>query len=212
MKKDLRESRVQSTLQLVKALKGRPLRAFVSASAAGFYGRDPEFKVNEESGPGSDFLARICVDWDAATAALQGAGVRVAAVRTGIALSPRGGALKEMLPLFRMGLGGTLGDPKPWINWIHLDDLVTVFLRALDDETLQGPINGVAPNPVRNGDFSRAVAKALGRPHALRYPTALLRLGIGEAADFMAGGARVRTRYPTPMRFNSLDEALKDLL
>ncbi|MBN2799578.1 MAG: TIGR01777 family oxidoreductase [Deltaproteobacteria bacterium] len=212
VKADLRASRVRSTEQLVGALGEHRPRVFVSASAAGYYGTDPGLTADERTAPADDFLAGICVDWEAASAPLRAQGVRVAPVRIGIALSKRGGALKELLPLFRFGMGGVFGDPAPWLNWIHLDDLVSVFLRALDDETLDGPINGVSQAPVRNADFDRAVAAAMGRHALLRYPTPLLRLGLGEAANYLSGGARVISRYDQPLRFPELGAALADVL
>ena len=192
-KRSMAESRTAGTRLLVEALRaaGRRPDAFVTASAVGIYGLDPEVTAAEAAPPADDLLARICVDWERQARALEADGVRTAQLRLGVVLSPAGGALKAVLPPFLLGLGGVLGDPRPWINWIHLEDAAQVCLMALYHDGVSGPLNVVAPNPVRNEAYSRSLARVLGRPACFRYPTGLLRLAIGEAAEYAAGGARV---------------------
>jgi uncharacterized protein (TIGR01777 family) len=147
--------------------------------------------VTESSPAGGDLLADICTAWEAEARAVERAGVRSVQVRTGVVLSPASGALKEMLPLFRLGLGGVLGRPTPWMNWIHLEDVARIFVMALDDGELSGPLNAVAPHPVINRTLANTLGHVLRRPSLMRYPEALLRVGIGEAARYAAGGPRV---------------------
>jgi hypothetical protein len=192
-KDEMERSRVQSTRQLVEAMRHASPRpaCLVCASAVGIYGLDTEREVDEQAAPADDLLARICRAWEAEALAAEDLGVRTALMRTGIVLDARSGALKKMLPLFRVGLGGVLGTPKPWMNWIHLEDVARLYVMALLNPEARGPINAVAPHPVRNEAWACILAKVLRRPCALRYPRGLMRLAIGEAAEFASGGARV---------------------
>ena len=217
-KQEMERSRVESTRQLVEAMgqaRQRP-SCFVSASAVGIYGLDPELEADEQTPPAEDMLARLCGAWEAEALQAEALGIRTALVRTGIVLSTESGALKEMLPLFRLGLGGVLGERRPWVSWVHLEDAARLYLMALLHPQARGPINAVAPNPVRNELLAQTVAKVLRRPCALRYPTALMRLGIGEAADFASGGPRVHCRRAEALgyefRFPELEPAIRNLL
>lgn len=184
-KRRIRDSRWVGTKVLCEALAecAAPPKVLVSASAIGYYG-DRGDAVTDESAPaGSGFLADVCVGWEAATAPAAAAGVRVVLLRTGIVLSPDGGVLAKMLPPFKLGLGGVAGDPNVYMSWIALDDLVGAIVHAVNTPTLEGPVNGVAPNPVTNREFTNALAQALHRPAFLNVPPAVLRLALGEMAD-----------------------------
>lgn len=157
-------------------------RVLVSASAIGYYGERGDEVLTEASTPGAGFLPEVCVTWEAATAAARDAGVRVALVRTGLVLSTAGGVLQRMLPPFRLGAGGRLGDGKQWMSWISSDDMVGVYRHALERD-LSGPLNAVAPGAVRNSDFTAALGAALHRPALLAVPKTALRLAFGQMAD-----------------------------
>ena len=183
----LRDSRVDGTTLLAEAiadLDDGP-RVLVNASAIGFYGDRGDEVLTEASPPGDDFLARLCVDWEAATAPATEAGARVVLIRTGIVLARHGGALAKQIPLFKAALGGRAGDGTQWLSWITLDDEVAVILRALTDDALAGPVNATAPNPVTNQAFTGALARALHRPAVIRVPRFVrkLPLGLGSLLD-----------------------------
>jgi len=217
-KRQMEHSRTHGTRQLAEAVleAERGPRVFVSASAVGIYGTDPDRVVDEGAAPGDDLLARICVRWEAETERLRPSGVRVVLLRVGIVLSTESGALAEMLPLFRAGLGGVLGRPDPWVNWIHLRDTAALFEWALVDEQVRGVFNAVAPDPVTNEVFTRTLARVLRRPAWMRYPIALIRAVIGEAGEYASGGARVSAGRVLgagfEFEFAELEEALRDEL
>jgi uncharacterized protein len=178
----IRESRIEPTRRLAE-LAGRTggVRAFVSASAIGYYGFDRgDALLCEESVRGDGFLADVVADWEAATAPAAEAGLRVALVRTGIVQAANGGTLRLMRPLFSAGLGGRLGTGRQWLSWIGLDDLIDVYYRAIYDERLTGPVNAVAPKPVRNVDYTKALAHVLHRPALLPVPSLGPRILLGE--------------------------------
>ncbi|MCZ4556197.1 TIGR01777 family oxidoreductase [Rhodococcus maanshanensis] len=179
----IRDSRVGPT-RLLAELAGRTdggPRTFVSASAIGYYGFDRgEELLSEDSSRGDGFLADVVADWEAATGPAEEAGLRVVRVRTGVVQSARGGTLALLHPLFAAGLGGRIGDGSQWLSWIGLDDLVDVYHRALFDESLRGPVNAVAPAPVRNLDYTRTLARVLHRPAVLPVPSLGPRLLLGE--------------------------------
>lgn len=188
------ESRVVGTGLLARALAGlsRKPGVLLSASAIGFYGDCGERPVTEEEPPGTDFLASVCVAWEKAAQPARDAGIRVVHPRFGIVLHPSGGALAKMLPVFRLGLGGPLGDGRQRMSWISLDDAVGALLHALDHPTLTGPLNLTSPDAVSNAELSRALGKALHRPAFMRVPGFALRAALGEMADVaLLGGARV---------------------
>jgi uncharacterized protein (TIGR01777 family) len=183
-KLEIETSRVQSTRVLAKILAGlkRPPKSLLVASATGFYGdRDDEF-LDEESSAGRGFLPEICAKWEAASEPASAAGIRVVHLRLGVVLG-RDGALKKMLPIFRLGLGGQLGSGQQWMSWISLEDAVRAILFAMKSETLRGPVNVVAPNPVTNAEFTRALGRALHRPAVMPVPAPALKLMFGEMAD-----------------------------
>ena len=184
----LQESRVGSTATLARALaaRGKPARpcVLVSASAVGWYGDRGDEPLEETSGPGRGFLAELARAWEAAAAPARDAGVRVAHPRTGLVLSARGGVLAKLLPPFRLGAGGPLGDGRAWWSWIALSDWLAAIAFALESPALAGAFNAVAPAPIRQADFARVLGRALQRPAFLPMPAVALRAILGrERAD-----------------------------
>jgi uncharacterized protein (TIGR01777 family) len=217
-KREMEDSRVLGTRQLVDAIieSDRKPGSFVSASAIGFYGTDPNTVVDEEAPPADDLLARICVNWESEARRLDEHGVRSVQARIGIALSTESGALKELLLLFRLGLGGTMGHPHHYMNWIHIEDVARILVMALFNGEMHGPYNIAAPQPARNADFAEAIAGVLGRPALMKFPVPALKIIIGEAAEYASGGGRalVDRIESTGYRFffDQLEPALRNLL
>lgn len=215
----IRDSRVKGTSLLCDALAGcsRPPGVLICASATGYYGDRGEELLTEDSPPGSGFLAEVCREWEGACAPAVRKGIRVVHLRTGVVLSAEGGALAKMLPLFRAGLGGVLGNGRQYMSWVALEDLAGIVLHALAREELRGPVNAVAPRPVTNREFTRALAGRLSRPAFLPVPAFALRLALGEMADaLLLSGARVVSRRleETGYRFlhPEIGEALEAVL
>jgi uncharacterized protein (TIGR01777 family) len=190
-KRRIMESRVDSTAWLVRAMERtehKP-RVFVAGSAIGYYGSSLEAKRVDESAPaGSDFLALVCVAWEAAAARAEALGVRVVRARTGIVLSEQGGALESILRPFKMFVGGPIGSGTQGFSWIHLEDEVSALVRCIDDEALRGPVNLCAPNPTSNAELSRIVGEVLHRPAILKAPAFALKVLFGEGAEPLLGG------------------------
>jgi uncharacterized protein (TIGR01777 family) len=219
VKARIRESRVRGTRLLAETLArlNRPPRVLLCASAIGYYGDRGDEVLGEESPAGQGFLAEVCRAWEAAAQAAEKNEIRVACLRFGVVLSPAGGALSRMLPPFRMGLGGRLGSGRQFMSWIAIDDVVGAILHALENESIRGPVNVVAPNPERNGDLTRVLGRAVGRPTPFPVPGAVLRLLLGEMADaLLLASARVRPErlLATDFVFRTprLPEALAHLL
>lgn len=186
-KETIRRSRIEGTTTLARGLAAlgaaeRP-RVLVSASATGWYGDTGEREAREGDAAGGGFLAGVCAAWEEATRPAEAAGVRVVKLRTGVVLTAAGGALAKMLPAFRVGAGGRLGGGRQWMSWITLEDLVEVIGRALRDDRLAGPVNAVAPETVRNAEFTAVLGRVLGRPAVLPVPAMVLRLAFGQMAD-----------------------------
>ncbi len=217
VKQRIRDSRVNGTRNLVQALgKLRQCPStLVCASAIGYYGSRGDETLTESSGPGSDFLSDVCVAWEKEAAAAENLGMRVVSMRTGIVLDPRGGALGRMVRPFRIGLGGKLGNGRSWMSWIHAQDEVGLFQYALD-HPLRGPVNAVAPNPVTNADFTRALAGALKKPAIFPVPGFALSLVFGEMAGVLLASDRVLPQAAQAagyeFRFPLLGAALSDVL
>ncbi|MEX1024859.1 MAG: TIGR01777 family oxidoreductase [Planctomycetota bacterium] len=194
-KRKIKDSRVDGTRALSEALAkctDKP-RVLVSASAVGWYGNRGDERVTELSEPGQGFLPEVCRAWEAATGAAEATGIRVVYMRTGVVLSPAGGALKKMLLPFKLGGGGVIGDGKQWMSWIALDDLVGAYHFALTNERLAGPVNAVAPSAVRNYEFTKTLGKVLKRPTIVPLPAFAARAAFGEMADdLLLGGQHVR--------------------
>jgi uncharacterized protein len=197
-KQAIRDSRTLGTQNLIAGLAQveqsegaqRP-RTLVSSSAIGYYGARGEEPLDEEAPPGRDFLAEVCVAWEAAAAASVELGMRAVQVRTGVVLDRAGGALAKMLPPFRLGVGGPVAGGHQYMSWIHAQDVVGMMLAALEDERWSGPINATAPEPVTNRKLSKALGAALGRPALLPVPGLALRAMYGEMAEIVTSGARV---------------------
>ena len=184
-KRKIRESRTKGTKLLADALANlhRPPKTLISASAIGYYGNRGDEVLTEASAPGNDFLAGVCVEWENATEHATTMGIRVVNTRFGIILDREGGALAKMLTPFRMGIGGRIGDGKQWMSWILLADVVGALQLALKDETVSGPVNFVAPNPVTNAEFTTTLGRVLSRPTFFPIPEFGARLAFGEMAD-----------------------------
>ncbi len=214
-KERIRDSRVRGTRLLCESLARlrQPPRVLVSASAIGFYGNRGDEEMTEASAGGSGFLPEVCKEWEAATEPATAAGVRVAHLRFGVILSPRGGALAKMLTPFRLGAGGRTGDGRQWLSWIALDDAVGAIYHALDTPGLSGPVNAVAPRPVTNGDFTRTLGKVLGRPALMPLPAFLARLAFGELAnELLLASTRVVPRALLDSGYRFLFSDLEDAL
>jgi uncharacterized protein (TIGR01777 family) len=219
-KERIRTSRESGTANLVAGLRSADPRppVLVSASAVGYYGPHGDEEVDELDGPGSDFLAGVCVAWERAALAARELGMRVAIVRTGIVLDPDGGALAKMLPPFKAGVGGPVAGGRQWMPWIHVDDLVGMYQAALDDgdPTWDGAFNATAPFPATNRDFSKALGRALHRPAVAPVPALALRALYGEMAQIVTTGQRALPVRPLTRGFvfahPKLDEALRSAL
>ena len=219
VKRRIRESRVMGTRSLAAALAakdaGRP-RILVSASAVGLYGDRGDEVLTESSSPGQGFLCDVCSEWEREALAARQSGVRVALIRIGLVLGPNGGALEKMVTPFRLGVGGRLGSGRQWMPWIHLDDLCAMFEFALTQPHVDGPLNGTAPNPATNADFTRALAHALHRPAILPVPRFAIDLLYGEMAQILFASQRAMPRAAQAagfkFRFEDLAQALQAVL
>ena len=216
VKQKIRDSRVAGTRNLVGAMAklDRKPQVLVCASAVGYYGSRGDETLDESSPPGNDFLAELCQAWEKEALAAEALGVRVAMIRTGIVLDARGGALAKMLPPFKLGLGGPIAGGKHWMSWIHIHDLVSMYQFALT-QPVRGALNGTAPSPERNADFSKALGAALHRPTFLPTPKFALGAMLGEMADVVLASQRVLPKAAEAagfrFRFPQLQPALVDL-
>ena len=207
VKAKIRSSRVDAASAFIDALAAMPRvpRSYVSASAIGYYGTSESATFVESSPPGNDFLAEVCVAWEATADRAAAAGMQVAKLRTGLVLGSDGGALAKLLPLYRAGLGGPIATGSQWYSWIHIDDQVGIYLAAIDGAA--GVLNATAPEPVTNRDFTRALGEAVRRPTLLPTPGFAIGLALGEGAMVVTRGQRVlpertlatgyRFRYPS---------------
>jgi uncharacterized protein len=215
----IRESRTKPTRALCEALGrlSRPPKVLVCASAIGYYGNRGEEILREGSAPGSGYLPDVCLEWEGATAPAVQKGIRVVNLRFGVVLSPAGGALAKMLPPFRMGVGGKVGDGKQYMSWIALDDAIGAIHHAVMNDGLSGGVNAVSPNPVTNLEFTKTLGRVLSRPTFFPVPAAAARIAFGEMADaLLLASARViparllETGYQ--FRYPELEGALRHLL
>ena len=215
-KEILRSSRMDGTAKLAALVAASKPACFISASAVGYYGPSETARFHEGSPQGQDFLADICGEWEASTDAAAKAGVRTAIVRTGVVLGLGGGALSKMLPPFRLGLGGPLGNGRQWVSWVHIDDLVSLFLFLLENPQASGAFNGTAPQPVSMKEFAKALGRALHRPAIFPVPAPILRLALGEVADILLTGQHVEARRVREsgfqFQFKDIDSALTDIV
>ena len=215
-KEAIRGSRVDGTSRIAETLASltRPPESLIAASAIGYYGDRGEEELDESSAPGTGFLAQTCVDWEAASDPAERAGLRVVRLRIGIVLAAAGGALRRMLPPFRLGIGGPLGSGRQFTSWIALVDLVGVIHAAIHDPSLRGAVNAVAPEPVRNARLSRALARVLRRPCVFFVPAVAIRLRFGEMGQaLLLASTRVRPRRLEQtvfhFRYADLESALR---
>jgi uncharacterized protein (TIGR01777 family) len=193
VKERIYTSRVEGTRQLVSAigeLRHKPA-VLVTASAVGYYGNRGDEVLTENSSPGADFLAKLCVDWEHEATRAREFGLRVVRIRIGIVLGRDGGALKQMLTPFRLGIGGRLGSGRQWMPWIHIDDLLRLFMFAASNSSIKGALNGSSPEPVTNAEFTRSLAHALHRPAIFPVPKFALKIAFGELANYMFASLRV---------------------
>jgi len=215
-KEILINSRKDSTMKLAALVAARKPSCFISSSAVGYYGPSETMRFNEDSPRGQDFLADLCGEWEAATEVAAMAGVRTAIVRTGVVLGMGGGALAKMLPPFKLGLGGPLGNGRQWVSWIHIDDLVSLFLFMLENPQASGAFNGTAPQPVSMKEFAKALGRALHRPAIFPVPAPMLRLALGEVADILLTGQHVEARRAREtgfqFQFRDIESALTDIV
>jgi uncharacterized protein (TIGR01777 family) len=218
-KQRIRDSRERATKNLVDALSAAdPMpRALVSQSAVGYYGDRGDAIVDESTPPGTTFDAGVCVAWETAARGAEEIGMRVAIVRTGLVLDPENGLLKQLLPPFRLGLGGPLAGGRQYMPWIHVDDWLRLVLWVLDGEDRTGVYNGTAPNPVTNAELSKALGRALGRPAIMRVPKLAIKARFGgELGEVLTGGQRAVPRRALDGGFEfahaEVEPALRSLL
>jgi uncharacterized protein (TIGR01777 family) len=218
-KAKIRDSRVVGTRNLAQALakaKSKP-QVFVCSSAIGYYGDRGDEVLREDSTGGAGFLAEVCRDWEAATKPAIDAGIRAAQIRTGVVLSPKGGALGKMLTPFKLGLGGDLGSGRQWMSWIDVQDMVGAIHHVLKMDLLQGPVNMVAPRPVTNAEFTRTLASVLSRPAMFPVPAFVVKAAFGEMGESVLLGSQrveparlVASGYP--FRYSELRGSLENAL
>jgi uncharacterized protein (TIGR01777 family) len=217
-KEQLVESRLRATRSLAAAVAAasRPPGVLLSASAVGYYGARGDEVVTEEAEPGQDFLGQLAFKWESAAAAARSPRTRVVLLRTGVVLTPDGGALERMLPPFRFGVGGPLGSGRQYMPWIHLADWTALATFLLARPEADGPFNATAPSPVTNAEFSTTLARVLRRPSAMRVPAFALRLAFGELAHVLLTGQRVVPARAQALGFRfdwpQLEGALRNLL
>lgn len=190
-KKAIYDSRILTTKNIVDAIPGGKRITMYSTSAQGYYGFRGDEILNEASSPGNDFLAMVCRNWEAEALRAQEKGARLVITRFGIVLGRGGGMLGILKPLFRMFLGGKLGDGRQWLSWIHINDLIGAYLFLLNNDKISGPMNLCAPNPVTNAEFTRAMGKVLHRPSFMPIPSSAVRLTLGEFGATILKGQRV---------------------
>lgn len=221
-KKQIYDSRIISTRNVVSAIaeaQTKP-KVFITASGVGYYGNQSYGKdepmLDESAPPATDFLAKVCIDWEKEAFEAEKSNVRAVAVRTGVVLSTKGGALEKMLTPFKLFAGGPIGSGKQWVSWIHIDDEVGLYLFAIDNEKVTGALNAVAPTPVQMQDFAETLGKILSRPAIFPVPKAALEMLFGEAANVIAEGQRVVPKRALELgfffKYPTLEGALRDLL
>jgi uncharacterized protein len=219
----LRDSRIKSTENAVKALAKNPrasngaAKVLINASAIGYYGPHGDEELTEDSPQGADLMAELCGAWEAAARAAEAIGVRTIRARIGVVLDKNGGAIKQMIPPFKMFLGGPVGlRGRQYVSWIHHDDLVGLLLLALDQPQCQGPLNATAPHPVTNKVFSKALGRALHRPSVMPTPKLMLRLALGQVASVVTSGQRVVPQKALGLgyafKYSDIGLALADVL
>lgn len=215
----IRDSRVEGTKLLCRTLAEckQPPRVLISASAVGIYGDRGDELLDESSAPGNDFLAQVGQEWEAATQPAKDAGIRVVLLRIGMVLGPDGGALGQMLLPFRLGIGGRLGSGRHYMSWIAIQDLARIIIFCIENEQIDGPVNAVSPNPVRNFEFTKTLGRVMSRPTVLPVPAFALRLIFGQLADaLLLASQRVTPAKLQDLEFSfeyiDLENALRSML
>lgn len=221
IKQRIYHSRIDFTKKLALAAKiesQRPqskLKTFISASAVGIYPDSLDHEYIEDSQKGDSFLSRVCKEWEKATSDLAHHNVRVSTVRIGVVLSSKGGALEKLIPLFSTGLGGAIGSGKQWMSWIHLEDLARLFIHILNNPSISGPVNGVAPTPVTNKEFSFELAKSLGRNLFFPVPSIMLKIILGEMSAIVLESQKVSSKKAQDLgfkfKFGAIKEAFEEI-
>lgn len=211
----LRASRLDVTRHLVKWMSKveRPPKVLITGSAIGYYGNHPDDELLDEHGKANScFPSTLCQEWEFEALKARALGVRVCMMRTGVVLEKHGGALKKMWLPFSLGLGGNVASGKQWLSWVHLDDMIRLIMFMINHDSIEGPVNATAPNPVTYNVFTRALAKTLSRPHFFPMPRFLLNIIFGESAQLLTEGQRVipqeLTKAGFEFRYNTIDEAL----
>ncbi|MEJ2194090.1 MAG: TIGR01777 family oxidoreductase [Ignavibacteriaceae bacterium] len=212
------DSRVISTRNLVDAIKSvdQKPKVFICSSAVGYYGNRNDEVLDESSLSADNYLGKLCRDWEAEAAKVEEIGIRRVSVRTGLVLNKNEGLIKQMLPTFKMFLGGYLANGKQWFPWIHIDDIVGIYLHAIENERLRGAINGASPGIVRNKEFSKTLGKVMNRPSLFPIPKFALKLVTGELGEYAVMGQRtsvekiIKSGYK--FMFENLEEALKNII
>ena len=200
--KEITNSRIETTKNLIKSLRNlrKPPKVLINASAIGFYGSHPQTEFTEENIQGDDFLANLCKEWES-IAKNKPRATRLLIVRIGIVLAKDGGALGKILPIFRAGLGGPIGDGKQWMSWIHRTDLCNLINESVKNSAWSGVVNGVSPNPVRMNEFSNSLGKVLGRPSLIAVPGTILKLILGDGARVVLEGQNVQAQRLNKLKF-----------
>ena len=209
--KEITNSRIETTKNLIKNLRNlrKPPKVLINASAIGFYGSHSQTEFTEANIQGDDFLANLCKEWEF-TAKNKPRATRLLIVRIGIVLAKDGGALGKMLPIFRAGLGGPIGDGKQWMSWIHRTDLCKLINESVKNSSWSGVVNGVAPNPVRMNEFSSSLGQVLGRPSLLAVPGPILKLILGDGARVVLEGQNVKPQRLNKLKFKFIFPAIND--
>lgn len=215
-KKKIYDSRIVSTRNLINVIKSRSTKPsfFISASAVGVYGDRGNEELTEQSSLADDFLARVCKDWEKEALRAKDIGLRVAIIRTGVVLGKNGGALKKMLPIFKLGAGGPVGKGSQYMSWIHVDDLAKMYVQSAKDSSVEGVFNGTAPQPVTSKEFAKTLGKVLKRPAFAPAPSLALKLVFGEMSQVLLDGQKVIPRRFQQIKFDfkfpNLEQALWD--
>lgn len=210
------ESRVLTTRNLVEALAEGKRTVLCSTSAVGYYGFRVDEELTEENGPGDDFLAGVCVDWEKEARKAEAKGARVVIARFGLVLGKTGGVLGEMIPLFKRFIGGPLGSGCQWVSWIHMKDLLRAMSFVIEKREIHGPVNFCSPDPVKNEEFANGLGKVLRRPSFFRAPAFMIRLVLGEFGSFMLKGQRVLPtvllKHGYRFRYPEIEKALSEVV
>jgi len=220
IKAEIMASRVKATKRIVDAVEAleerRRPKVLVNASAIGFYGTSENATFDESAPPGGDYLSKVCQSWEQTAMAVENVGVRVVLLRLGIVLDRDGGALGKMLPTFQVFAGGPMGDGSQWFSWIHREDAVGIIMEAISNESMSGPVNVTAPNPVRMGEMCTEIGAALGRPSWLPVPDFAIQALLGEGATVVHRGQKVAPsavlRSGYKFKYERIDDALKNIL